>query len=134
MSPVTESFFLSLCFLCIYSLYRRRTEKYAIVMILLPSSSTSPMCMYFFLSLIFCSRVSLFSSLITCEPYHGTIKINENKDLSSKYSDIYIKPFEIRCANIRFGIIKFNVDCEDILVQEMELEMRLKVENTTYDI
>lgn len=47
-------------------------------------------------------------------------------ELPSNFSDIYKKPFEIRCTTIRFGVVEFSVDCEVVLMKEMEFEMRLK--------
>lgn len=45
--------------------------------------------------------------------------------LPSKYSDIYKRPFEIRCSAIRFGIAEFNVDTELVLMHPTEFEMKL---------
>ncbi|CAF1191597.1 unnamed protein product [Adineta steineri] len=45
--------------------------------------------------------------------------------LPSKYSDIYKKPFEIRCSSVRFGITEFNIDSEIVLMKETEFEMNL---------
>ncbi|CAF3354404.1 unnamed protein product [Rotaria sp. Silwood1] len=46
-------------------------------------------------------------------------------ELPSKYSDIFKKPFEIRCSTIRFGIVEFNVESDVVLMKEKEFEMKL---------
>lgn len=66
------------------------------------------------------------SSNWTIEPT-DTVSI---PNLPSKYSDLYKKPFEIRCSAIRFGIVEFNVDCEVIAMKDVEFEMRLQSNRT----
>jgi hypothetical protein len=50
-------------------------------------------------------------------------------ELPSKYSDIYKKPFEIRCSSIHFGIVEFGVDTEVVLMKEAQFEMKLTGKN-----
>ena len=45
--------------------------------------------------------------------------------LPSKYSDVYKKPFEIRCSGVYFGIVHFSVESEIIMMKETEFEMKL---------
>jgi hypothetical protein len=52
-----------------------------------------------------------------------TIRIPE---LPSKYSDLFKKPFEVRCSSIRFGVVEFDVESEVLLMKETEFEMGLK--------
>ena len=52
-----------------------------------------------------------------------TIRIPE---LPSKYSDLFKKPFEMRCSSIRFGVVEFDVESEVLLMKETEFEMGLK--------
>ena len=66
------------------------------------------------------------SSNWTIEPT-DTVSI---PNLPSKYSDLYKKPFEMRCSAIRFGIVEFNVDCEVIAMKDVEFEMRLQSDRT----
>ena len=46
-------------------------------------------------------------------------------ELPSKYSDIYKKPFEIRCKTIRFGVTEFDIESDVILMKRTEFEMKL---------
>jgi len=64
----------------------------------------------------------------TSDPYDWTIHRKDMipiSELPSKYSDIYKKPFEIRCSAIRFGIVEFNVESEVVRMKETEFEMSL---------
>ena len=45
--------------------------------------------------------------------------------LPMKYSDVYKKPFEIRCSSVYFGLVQFNVESEVIMMKETEFEMKL---------
>lgn len=46
-------------------------------------------------------------------------------DLPTRYSDIFKKPFEIRCSTIHFGIVQFNVATEVIRMEPTEFQMDL---------
>ncbi|CAF0793616.1 unnamed protein product [Rotaria sordida] len=64
----------------------------------------------------------------TCETLNWTINnddIIHVSELPSKYSDIFKKPFEIRCSAIRFGIVEFNVESDVVLMKEKEFHMKL---------
>lgn len=47
-------------------------------------------------------------------------------ELPSKFSDVWRRPFEIRCSTVRFGVVEFSVDCDVVLMKDMEFEMRLR--------
>ncbi len=71
------------------------------------------------------------SSIVNNDKNNSSSWIIAEKDiihtspLPSKYSDIFKKPFEIRCSAIRFGIVEFNVETEVVLMQPLEFEMKL---------
>jgi len=46
-------------------------------------------------------------------------------ELPSKYSDIFKKPFEIRCTAIHFGIVEFDVELDIVYMAANEFQMKL---------